>query len=271
MKKRKKYKREQRSYYFSNLIEVERIYTGNGGGKGKKREKRQKPTEEQIKKQNQHNREKHLRRILLANFEENDLWVLLTYLKGVRTSAKPAKKDFRRFIRMLRKEWRKRGHELKWVVRTEIGKKGAAHHHLLVNRIPDGDIIIKDCWRKIEGAGFPSYKHAYEEGGFESLAYYITKPPDEDGEEEKTERNYSRSRNLIIPEPEITRALKREMQNPPEPLPGYYIDESSVVMGTNPVTGCEYQYFTMYRIKPVRMREKPEWIHAEPERMQEGG
>lgn len=264
-KKRKKYKREQRSFYFTNLIEVERIYSGSGG-KGKKREKKKKPTEEQIKKQNQLNREKKSRRILLANFEENDLWVLLTYLKGFRTNIKAAKKDFGRFIRMLRREWRKRGHELKWVVRTEIGKKGAAHHHLLVNRIPDGDIIIKDCWRKIEGAGFPSYKHAYEEGGFESLAYYITKPPDEDGEEEKTERNYSRSRNLIIPEPEITRALKREMQNPPEPLPGYYIDESSVVMGTNPVTGCEYQYFTMYRLE-----RKPAKRQMEAAQRLEGG
>lgn len=259
-KKRKKYKREQRSFYFTNLIEVERIYSGSGGGKGKKREKKKKPTEEQIKKQNQLNREKRLRRILLANFEENDLWVLLTYLKGFRTDIKAAKKDFGRFIRMLRREWRKRGYELKWVVRTETGKKGAAHHHLLVNRIPDADIIVKDCWKKIEGAGFSSYRHAYEEGGFKRLAYYITKPSEKEGEES----NYSRSRNLIIPEPEITRALKKEMENPPEPLPGYYIDESSVVMGINPVTGCEYQYFTMYRIKPVRMREKPEWI-------QEGG
>lgn len=253
-KKRKKYKREQRSYYFPSLIEVERIYPGNGGGKGKKREKRQKPTEEQIRKQNQLNREKHLRRILLANFEENDLWVLLTYKKGFRTDIGSAKKDFKKFIRMLRREWRKRGYELRWVVRTEIGRKGAAHHHLLVNRIPDGDIIIKDCWKKIEGVGFPSFKHIYEDGGFEALAAYITKPPEDEG----MERNYSRSRNLIIPEPEITRALKREMKEPPVPLPGYYIDEDSVVMGTNPVTGCEYQYFTMYKLKQPDKR-----IHRE--------
>lgn len=243
MKKQKRYKREQRSYIFASSIEVERVYRGKGGGKN--HSKRKKPTEEQIARQNQYNREKKLRRIIKENFCENDYWVLLTYQKGYRTTIKNAKKDFSRFCRILRREYRKRGYELKWVVRTEVGVKGAAHHHLLLNRIPDGDILIKDCWRKVEGAGFPSLKPTYEEGGFHGLAWYITKPPEKEGEE----RNYSRSRNLAIPEPEITKARAGEMREYPIPLPGYYIDESSVTMGINPVTGQEYQHFIMYRLK----------------------
>lgn len=254
-KKKKKYKREQRCFYFASSIDVERICHGNYGGKGKKRRKKQKPTEEQIIQWNQYRRERHLRRIIEENFSENDYWVLLTYLRGYRTDVKSAKKDFSKFVRMLRREWQKRGYELKWVVRTDIGEEGAAHHHLLVNRIPEGDIIIKDCWRKIDGTGFPSYTPIYEEGGFAGLAHYITKPPEKEG----IERNYSRSRNLRIPEPEITRALKKEMQEYPKPLPGYYIDEDSVVMGTNPVTGYEYQYFTMFKLdrKPVKRQVVP--------------
>ena len=130
--KQKRYKREQRKYIFETSIEVERVYRGNGGGRGKKRHKRQKVTEEQIEKQNQYNREKKLRRIIKENFTEDDYWVLLTYLKGYRTSIKDAKKDFRKFTRILRREYRKRGYELKWIVRTEVGKRGAAHHHFLV-------------------------------------------------------------------------------------------------------------------------------------------
>ena len=250
-KKIKRYKREQRSFYFDTSIEVERLCPG--GGRGGKRKKRVRPTEEQIRKQNQYNREKHLRRIIKENFDVNDYWVLLTYIKGYRTDAGSAKQDFRKFIRMLRREWRKRGHELKWVVRTEVGGRGAAHHHLLVNRIPDGDILIKDCWKKIAGAGFPSYKPIYEEDGFAGLACYITKEP-EGGE---TERNYSRSRNLAIPEPEITRAYKKEMQEYPRPLPGYYIDADSVVMGINPITGYEYQHFIMYRLGTEKREVAP--------------
>ena len=243
----KKYKRDQKKYYFSTSIEVERTYTGNYGGKGKKREKRKKPTEEQIAKQNQYNREKKLRRILKENFKEDDYWALLTYIKGFRTNIKEAKKDFKKFVRMLRREYRKQGYELKWVVRTEVGRKGAAHHHFLANRIPDGDILIKKCWKKITGAGFPSFVPTYEDGGFAGLAHYLTKPP----EGEETEHNYSRSRNLAIPEPEISRALKKEMSEYPVPDEGYYIDQDSVIMGINPITGHEYQHFIMYKIGTV--------------------
>ncbi len=251
-KRKKRYKREQSTYYFDTSIEVDRVCTGSYGAGGKKRQKRKKPTAEQIKKQNQYNRERNLRRLIKENFRENDYWALLTYIKGYRTDIKSAKKDLSKFIRKLRAGYRKRGYELKWVVRTEVGKRGAAHHHLLVNRIPEGDILIKDCWRKIQGAGFPSFKPAYEEGGFTGLAWYLTKPAEDGG----SSQNYSRSRNLKIPEPEIERALKKEMTEYPKALPGYYIDEDSVRMGINPITGYEYQHFIMYKL-PVNRTVAP--------------
>lgn len=258
--KQKRYVREQRTYYFSNIIEVERIYRGKGGGRGRPREKRKKATPEQIARQNQWKKEKNLRRMLLENFKEDDYWALLTYLKGYRTSRAEAKKDFQKFYRSLGREYRKAGYELKWIVRTDVGTKGAAHHHVVINRIPDGDRLVKKCWRKITGAGFPSFKNLYEEGGFKGLAYYLTKPPS-DGKEKAD--NYSRSRNLIVPQPEITRARAADMREYPEPLPGYYIEKESVTMGINPVTGQEYQYFTMVRLErgkvaPVQQRKKEE-------------
>ncbi len=243
--KRKRYQREQRTYYFPNSIEVERVCRGKGGGRGRPREKKEKATEEQIKRQNRYNKEKKLRRIIKANFREDDYWTLLTYVKGFRTNIKDAKKDFSKFCRLLRNEYRKKGFELKWVVRTEVGAKGSAHHHFLASRIPDGDVIIKKCWRKIAGAGFPSFKQTYEEGGFKKLACYLAKEPEKEG----IEGNYSRSRNMIIPEPEITRARAKEMREYPVPLPGYYIDEDSVTMGINPITGQEYQHFIMFKLK----------------------
>lgn len=243
--KQKRYKREQRTYYFSNSIEIERVYRGKGGGRGQPREKKAKATEEQIARQNQYNKETNLRRILSENFGENDYWILLTYLKGFRTDIRAAKKDFSKFSRKLRKEYKKRGYELKWVRRTEVGVKGAAHHHLVANSIPDGDILIKKCWREITGAGFPSFKRLYEEGGFKNLAWYLSKPAEKEG----MESNYSRSRNLTVPEPVITRAKAKEMREYPIPLPGYYIDEDSVTMGINPVTGQEYQHFIMFKLK----------------------
>ena len=247
--KQKRYKREERVFYFKNFIEVERVYRGKGGARGRPRKERKKATPEQIEKQNRYNREKNLRRIMAANFKEDDHWVLLTYKKGHRTDRKAAKKDFRKFYLELGKEYKKRGQELKWIVRTEVGARGAAHHHLLLNRIKDSDILIKKCWKKIEGAGFTSYRLTYEEGGFKNLAWYMAKP-EEEGKVGKAEEKspYSRSRNMMIPEPEIKRAKAKEMREYPVPLPGYYIDSESVTMGINPYTGQEYQYFTMYRL-----------------------
>ena len=249
--KQKRYQREQRIYYFHNSIEVERVYRGKGGARGQERKKRKKASPEQIKLQNQYNREKNMRRIMAANFREDDLWILLTYKKGTRISMKEAKKDFTKFIRILRREYKKRNQELKWVVRTEVGSRGAVHHHLLVNRIPDGELIVKKCWKNIEGSGFPSFKYTYEEGGFKKLAAYITKEPEKEG----IERNYRRSRNMDVPEPEISRAKAKEMREYPVALPGYYIDPESVTMGINPYTGQEYQYFIMHRIKKKRKGE----------------
>lgn len=256
--KQKRYKREQRTYYFKESIEVERVYRGKGGAKGCERKKRKKATPEQIERQNQYNREKNLRRLMAANFREDDHWVLLTYKRGTRLSMMEAEEDFTKFVRILRREYKKRGKELKWIVRTEIGSRGGVHHHLLVNRIPEGDLLIKKCWQKIEGAGFPSYKHTYEEGGFKKLAAYITKPPEQEG----VERKYRRSRNMVIPEPEITRAKAKEMREYPIPLPGYYIDPESVTMGINPYTGQEYQYFIMHRLKK-KGKEKKERVSGQ--------
>lgn len=252
--KKKKYKRQQSAYYFGSSIEIDRVCTGNYGAKGKGRVKKKKATPEEVALQNLYNRKRKLRRIIKENYNENDYWTLLTYKKGYRTNVKDAKKDFAKFYRKLRREYKKRGYVLKWVVRTDVGKKGAAHHHFLANRIPDGDIIIKECWTSIAGAGFPSYKPIYEEGGFDGLAYYIVKPSDA---EEEAYSGYSRSKNLTVPEPEISRTTKKEMQEYPKAPPGWYIDADSVTMGINRITGYEYQHFVMFKLDTKKQAREP--------------
>lgn len=241
--RKKRLFREKRSYVYENSIEIDIVCSGNYGARGKKRKKRKRATPEEVQKINQYNRERYMRRLIKENFSEDDYWTLLTYKKGYRTDIKEAKKDYRRFIRYLRKEYKKRGYVLKWVIRSDVGKKGAAHHHLIANRIPDGDIILKRCWKKIEGAGFVSYTTMYEDGGYAGLAHYITKEPEEEG----IERNYSRSRNLAVTEPEIKRSSKKEMRRYPKAPAGWYIDTDSVVMGKNPITGREYMHYVMFR------------------------
>ncbi len=248
-RKRRRYKFEERVYTFPGSIEVERIRTGPPPDKGK-RGKRKKATPEQVRKQNEYNRQKQLRRVIKENFTTNDYWLTLTYIRGHVLELEEALKHRQKFLRIVRLEYAKRGHVLKWIGRTERGKRGAVHHHLILNRIPDTDIIVSTAWKKIKGSGRAKMELLYEKGQFKDLAAYITKADDVDENGEPVTRsNYSRSRNLIIPEPEIRRTSLKKILFEPEPTPGYYIDKDSICQGINIVTGREYLHYIEIRIK----------------------
>ena len=160
-------------WIFRNSIEYEIKYEGKYGAKGEKRAKKQKPTPEQVKRQNLINKQNRIRRLIKANFVPADLWTTLKYPKGTRKSMDEVKTDMKKFLDKLRYRYKKQGEPLKFIYRIEIGKQGGLHVHILVNRITDADVLISKCW-------IPGYVHftpIYEAGGYQELATYIAKPP----------------------------------------------------------------------------------------------
>lgn len=251
---------------FKNHIEYEYKYAGKYGAKGEKREKRKKPTPEQVKLQNQWLREKKMRRVLAANFEEDDYWICLKYPKGTRKSLKEINDDMKKFMDNLRKDYRKCGSEMKLVIRKEIGKRGGIHIHIVANRIPgaDTDVMIRNRWKPFGSCNFALL---YEQGGFRDLAEYIVKQPDEEQQKEldklpeedrKALIKYSSTRNLVRPVPErrlySNRTMRKMVQEGPKAQEGYYIDAESVVSGINQFTGMSYLHYTEYRIRPDTKR-----------------
>ena len=108
------------------------------------------------------------------HFQENDYFSDLTYRRDDRpVDMEMAKEHFRKFIREVRREYRKRGCELKWMRNIEVGTKNGWHIHLIINRIPDTDIILKEAWPH----GKVINDLMYEKGSFAELASYITKTP----------------------------------------------------------------------------------------------
>lgn len=247
---------------FPGSTEYEYKYAGKYGAKGEKRQKRKKATPEQIRKQNQANRETRMRRLIKANFFPNDIWATLKYPQGTRKPVGEVMKDVRKFLAAMRREYKKRGQQLKFVYRIEIGEHGGIHIHILVNRLrdnPDTDIIIQNLWKH----GRVNYESVYEQGGYERLANYIVKQPEEDSgeaeqlslfpeEEQKKLIKYSSSRNLVRPEPERSTyekwTVRKLVEDGPKPTPGYYIDEDSIRTGKNRYTGMSYYKYTEYKI-----------------------
>lgn len=239
----KRYKRL--TYIFEDSIEVYEYLDGKYGAPGEKRGVKREATPDQIKKRNQWNKERKARHKLKTWFKENDFLALLTYKKEERPpDMKAAKKDFQEAMRIIRREYKKRGYELRWMRNIEVGPRGAWHIHVVINREADTDLILKKTWTH----GRIDFKHLYEEGGFADLAGYITKTPETANRynEKLVETSYSSSRNLPVPEPEQKRFVRWPKK--PKEKKGYYIDKSSYFEGTNQATGYKFRYYTMIRL-----------------------
>ena len=234
----------RKTYRYRNAIEREEYHTGRYGAPGVKREKKKKPTPEQMERVNQHNKEKTARRKLRRWFKKEDLYVTLTYAVPERPpDMKTAKDHFRAFINQVRAEYHRRGYVLRWLRNIEAGTKNAWHIHIILNRIPDTDLIVARAWEH----GMINLTPCYQKGNFRKLAAYITKTPKT--EPRLKEASYSSSRNLPLPEPEKDTITRWETWDGVRIPEGFYLDKESYHEGINPVTGYPYREYTLLRIK----------------------
>lgn len=263
------------TWRFRDSNEIEYKFAGRYGAKGEKRKPKKKASPEQIAKQNQRNKEIRTRRLIKENFEKGDIWSCCKYPKGMRLDVKEVKDDKKRFFRILRDEYRKRGSTLKWIARLEIGARGGIHFHVLINRITDSDVIIADAWSRAisrhncRSDGLVDYRSVYDD--VKALAEYMCKAPEEGTEEykqismfeesdKKALLSLTSSKNLIRPEPEhVYRShwtMRKIIENGPVPTPGYKIDEESVLIGVNPYTGYSYCKYTEVKIAETSKKTK---------------
>ena len=239
-------------YEFKNVIEVEEYLDGRYGAPGENRAKKKKATPEEIARVNQWNKEKKARHRLRKYFNVNDYFVTLTYMKSERPkNMKMAKKHFRKFYKFMGKEYKKRGQVLRWIRNIECTPTGNWHIHVVLNRIPDTDIILSKAW---EYGKVRDKQLLYEKGEFRKLAQYITKDEKtdkrwvEDGvlDHKISEASYSTSRNMPLPEPKVKKLYRWPKE--PKPRKGFYIEKESFFEGTNKCTGQPYRHYTMIRL-----------------------
>ena len=145
-------KRVTHTFRKGDILEVKEYHDGRYGARGLPREKKRKPTPEQMAVVNAMNKAETARHRLLEYFGKGDYFLTLTY----RVEARPpdmakAKKDFTNLISKLRTRYKKEQIELRWIRNIEKGTKGAWHVHMVITGCRDTIRWVESMqnnWRK---------------------------------------------------------------------------------------------------------------------------
>lgn len=207
---------------------IEKHYSWRYNRKGIRRGENRNKTKESQEKVNLRQDIRKLTLLLNENFGYGDYHLTLTYAPAQRPdSPEKAKADLERFLRKLRNCYKKAGKELKYIAVTEYGKKGALHHHIVLNH-GTGTKEIQDIWEK----GWCDFHPLDKTGEYSRLASYLMKKKKYWKEMGGKGRYYHRSKNLIMPVTEKHIIKTRDgYYEKPRARKGYYVDGDTVQMG----------------------------------------
>lgn len=210
---------------------------------GGRRRQKQKPTSEAVKKNNDRLAEKKLTRLINANFYPGDLHVTLTY--AVPVDPQEAEHQLGVWIRRVRRQFKKKGIEFKYVAATEY-KNHRIHHHVVMNYIDLN--IIDTLWTQ----GRVRCTTLDQSRNYKALAKYLIKETQKTFREpgNATKRRWKSSRNLIRPVIKREWVSVRELWKDPKPIKGYQIDPDSIRRYQNPITGIEHLEYDMIATDP---------------------
>lgn len=208
------------------VIETEHTYSCRYGKKGGKRGSKEKLSTLAMEKINYKKAEDHLRRTLYQNFRPGDWHIVLTYRPSDRPDVKQSKKLLDKFLRDLRKHFRKvLKKELRYIAVTEFKSKNI-HHHVVIEGI---DIRpLRKLWEcgTVRGTPIANYEH------ISCLAGYLIKETDKTFREKKGgfKKRWNSSKNLKQYETKVTVLKADRWSKNPKPVQiikkkTYYLDK----------------------------------------------
>jgi len=223
--------------------EVEKYFSPRYGKLNIPRSQNINSSPEAVKKVNERQAETKLRNLINANFGYKDIHLVLTYRKELRPLPEQAKIYLDKFMRDLRKLYKKKGNELKYISVTEFVSK-SIHHHLIINKLDDLSELM-DLWQY----GQPRPTFLYNTGEYSQLASYLIKETSKtfNSNDKIYGKRWNASRNLE--KPKITRHLihRKEWRKEPKDTKDWILDKNSLYNGFHEVTGYEYQFYSMVR------------------------
>lgn len=213
--------------------------------RGQPREPKRERTPEEMEKQNARNRATQCQLLILANFR-NGFHITLTYPKEERPpDVETAKRILRSFHSRMKRRYQAAGLEYKWLLVTEIGARGAIHHHLVIEDIQIGSFstvkAVRECWN-----GGKYITPMYEEGEYRALSEYLVK---KESKEEIKGCKLTHSRNLIMPKTTRKKRRGNSWLADPRIPKGWELVKDSLYNGVNAYTGLPYQQYLIARIE----------------------
>lgn len=169
------------------------------------------------------------------------------------------------FLKEMRKLYKSLGIPFKYIHVMEIGKKGALHHHLVINT-PEGvsQRAITKAWK---GRGRTHFNPLDDTGQYAKLAAYLIKQSDgmlKDPDALQGKR-WNSSKNLRKPtvirkEPIKDRGWYNRVAKLPKKLAdSYYLDGDSIQEGIHERTGYTFFSYTFVRINQTWKETEIEW------------
>lgn len=220
----------QHTYYYAPRADTK---------EGSRRKKENKTSEAQ-KRVNSRQAVKKLTWEINENFDGTSLYITWSYDKAKRPDSKKAlREDVERLLRYIRKIYKKEGRSAKYIWVAEVGERGAAHIHMVLNEIDAAK--LKKGWNK----GWITIKPLDDSGQYRKLAEYFVKYSEKTMHTCKgfTGKRYNASKNLKIPQPVKTTVRSRNAYSHTIEIPrGYYVDKESIAEAWHEVSG--YMYFT---------------------------
>ena len=220
---------------------------------------------------NRRNAVAELRRLLNANFQPGDHHAIFTYPQKAPPTKEQARLDLDRFLRRLRRVYRDRETELKYVAVTEY-RHSRIHHHVVLPNLPGGMKPVKALWKRLLAETYYTpeerkrgeplhlrfpWSELDDSGQYGALAEYLIKETDDtrrkpDG---RIGRRYRASRNLEHPKPVVVEVSAKEWREEPPPRKGYYIDKNGSWSGVSEENGILIQETIYVSLSQTRKRK----------------
>ena len=224
-------------------IEVRKYHTWRCPGKseGRRGDKKQLTTAQQ-EAINARIATTQMRRLLNANFHQGDYLLGLDYRKEERPSnSTQMQEHVSKFLQKIRYQCKKADIKLKYLYVKELGPRGAAHIHMVLNEIPV--TWIRKAWMHGGIDIKPLYTDTYED-----IAEYFSKYSNKTIETEGKliGKRYYPSRTLD--KPKIVKKLIRSksFNKRIKEVPGYWIDKNHTYEGE---TALGYRYMQIMYVR----------------------